>query len=112
MTPERFQQIEELYHAARNNRGVLDTADPALRSEVESLLAQNPSGEVIDHPAWEAAPSLIEPRPAGQSCGDDQELQRKIEALLAESVSQSKTPALTTAASSIISLGKHSGSSR
>jgi Tol biopolymer transport system component len=40
MTPERFQQIEELYHAARENRAALDGADPELRREVESLLAQ------------------------------------------------------------------------
>jgi serine/threonine protein kinase len=81
MTPERFQQIEELYHMARNDRGVLDTADPALRSEVESLLAQNPSKGAIDHPAWQGAPSLIEPRPAGVAPGV-QLGPYKIEALL------------------------------
>jgi Tol biopolymer transport system component len=51
MTPERFRQIEELYHAARENRGVLDGADPELRRDVESLLAQDSRGKVLDRPA-------------------------------------------------------------
>ena len=42
MTTERWQQIEKLYHAARENgREVLTGADPDLRSEVERLLAQD-----------------------------------------------------------------------
>jgi Tol biopolymer transport system component/predicted Ser/Thr protein kinase len=41
MTGERFQQIQELYHAAREDRAALDKADPELRREVESLLAQD-----------------------------------------------------------------------
>ena len=45
MTPERFQQIEELYHAAREataeeRAALLAQTDPELRREVESLLAQ------------------------------------------------------------------------
>jgi eukaryotic-like serine/threonine-protein kinase len=40
MPPERLRQIEELYHAARENRSVLDHVDPELRREIESLLAQ------------------------------------------------------------------------
>ena len=45
MTPERFRQIEELYHAAREGTAeeraaLLAQADPELRREVESLLAQ------------------------------------------------------------------------
>ena len=43
MTPERMEQIEELFHAACENRSALDNADPELRSEVESLLAQQAS---------------------------------------------------------------------
>jgi hypothetical protein len=36
MTPDRWQQIEELYHAARERgRGVLEGTDPDLRREVE-----------------------------------------------------------------------------
>jgi hypothetical protein len=41
MTPERFRQVEKLYHAAQEDRRVLDGADPELRREVESLLAQD-----------------------------------------------------------------------
>jgi Tol biopolymer transport system component/predicted Ser/Thr protein kinase len=37
---DRWQQIEELYHAAREDRAVLDKADPELQREVESLLAK------------------------------------------------------------------------
>ncbi len=39
MTPERWRQIEELYHAAQEQgRGVLATIDPDVRTEVERLL--------------------------------------------------------------------------
>ncbi len=41
MNPEHFRQVEELYHAAREDRAALDQADPELRREVESLLAQD-----------------------------------------------------------------------
>ena len=46
MTPERFRQIEELYHAAREGTAeeraaLLAEADPELRREVESLLSQS-----------------------------------------------------------------------
>ena len=42
MPPERWQQIDELYHAAREHgREVLAGADPELRSQVEALLAQD-----------------------------------------------------------------------
>jgi eukaryotic-like serine/threonine-protein kinase len=46
MPPERRQQIDELYHAARERgREVLAGADPELKREVEALLAQElPSG--------------------------------------------------------------------
>jgi len=59
MTPERLRQIEELYHAARE-RGpeerevLLAQAAPELRREVESLLAQDASGDkVLDRPTAE-----------------------------------------------------------
>ena len=44
MTPARFRQIEELYHAAREatadeRAALLVRADPELRHEVELLLA-------------------------------------------------------------------------
>ena len=51
MAPERFQQIEELYHAARERpaeerAALLAAADPEVRREVESLLAQRAGGEL------------------------------------------------------------------
>jgi tetratricopeptide (TPR) repeat protein len=56
MTPERFQQIEKLYHAAREKSGaeraaLLAETDPDLRREVESLLAQPDSARFLDRPA-------------------------------------------------------------
>jgi Tol biopolymer transport system component/predicted Ser/Thr protein kinase len=36
-----LRQVEGLYHAAREDRAALDQADPELRREVESLLAQD-----------------------------------------------------------------------
>jgi Tol biopolymer transport system component/tRNA A-37 threonylcarbamoyl transferase component Bud32 len=60
MTPERFRQIEELYHAARERTGaeraaVLAQVDPELRRQIESLLAQPDGGQFIDRPALENA---------------------------------------------------------
>src|SRR5579863_2764289 len=56
MTPERFRQIEALYHAvlARNGaerHALLDRADPEVRREVELMLAQG--GSLPDRPVWE-----------------------------------------------------------
>ena len=63
MTPERFRQIEELYHAARGGTAdqraaLLAQADPELRREVESLLAERPNGEFVDRPAIQNAQQL------------------------------------------------------
>jgi serine/threonine protein kinase/Tol biopolymer transport system component len=63
-TPERFQQIEELYHAARESNpeerlALLSQADPEVRREVESLLAQHSSGEFLERPAFQNAPQLL-----------------------------------------------------
>src|SRR5580704_1053140 len=65
MTPERFQQIKELYHAARERTAeeraaLLAQADPEVRREVESLLAQRTGGEFLGRPAIENAPQLLE----------------------------------------------------
>lgn len=65
MTPERFQQIEELYHAAceatAEQRAVLlEQTDPELRREIESLLTQRPGGEFLDRPAIQNAPQLLD----------------------------------------------------
>src|SRR4051812_45594009 len=52
MTPERWEQIEKLYHAARDQGpAVLEGTDPELRSEVEKLLAHDSTGQVLDRPA-------------------------------------------------------------
>ena len=65
MTPSRWKQIEELYHAALECEPceletLLARADPELRREVESLLAQ-PSGDGnLARPAWEGMESLLE----------------------------------------------------
>src|SRR5215468_2130116 len=63
MTPERFHQIEELYHAARERTGderaaLLADTDPELRREIEALLAQPAGGEFLDRPAIEDAAGL------------------------------------------------------
>ena len=64
MNPERFQQIEELFHAAQESSGeeraaLLAKADPELRREVESLLAQRSDGEFLERPAIQNAPQLL-----------------------------------------------------
>jgi eukaryotic-like serine/threonine-protein kinase len=63
MTPDRFRQIEELYHAACNGSAeerlaLLSQADPDLRREVESLLAGSPGSEFLDRPAIQYASQL------------------------------------------------------
>ena len=65
MTPERFRQIEELYHAAREGTAdaraaLLARADPDLRREVESLLIEPAGGEFLNRPAIRNAPHLLE----------------------------------------------------
>lgn len=74
MIPDRFQRIADLYHAVREctaeeGRAILERAEPGLRSEVESLLAQPAGGGFLEPPpalrvpAWVAdavAPMLAE----------------------------------------------------
>jgi serine/threonine protein kinase len=69
MTSERWRQVEALFNAAleqksdRRERFLAEACrgDKELRQEVESLLGQGGSNEgVLDRPAWEAVPSLIE----------------------------------------------------
>src|SRR5690348_3674623 len=65
MTPERFQQIEDLYHATREGTAeeraaLLAQADPELRCEVESLLIEPAGGDFLDRPAIRNAPHLLE----------------------------------------------------
>jgi len=58
MTPSRWQQVEELYHAAlecepSERAALLARADPELRREVESLLAQDSSKTgALNRPPW------------------------------------------------------------
>ena len=65
MTPERFQQIEELYHAAREKTAeqraaLLAHTDPELRRAIEALLVQPTGGGFLDRPAIQNAPELLE----------------------------------------------------
>src|SRR5712692_9925981 len=60
MNEERFRQIEELYHAAREcepeeREALLAQASAEVRGKVEALLAQDSGGKILDRPAWEAA---------------------------------------------------------
>jgi serine/threonine protein kinase len=69
MAPERWRQVESLYNAAlarapERRAAFLQEAcqgDPELYREVESLLSRDASGDgLLERPAWEAAPSLME----------------------------------------------------
>jgi eukaryotic-like serine/threonine-protein kinase len=65
MTPERFQQIEELFHAAcektpEERAALLAQTDPDLRDEIETLLAQRTAEEFQDRPAIHRARQLPE----------------------------------------------------
>ena len=56
MTPDRLQQIEDLYHSAREassgeRAALLERADPELRREVESLLARQNDRLILDRSA-------------------------------------------------------------
>ncbi len=44
---------------AKPARGTSSTAEPEVRREVESLLAQQSGGTPLDRPAWEGAPGLL-----------------------------------------------------
>jgi hypothetical protein len=67
MTPERWGQLEELYQAARalppsERTALLERADPELRAEVASILAQEDipgNGAFLSRPAWERRESLL-----------------------------------------------------
>jgi hypothetical protein len=69
MTPERWHQIETLYHAVLRRAPVERTVflnqncngDSDLRREVESLLVQHASRDgALDRPAFEGVQSLQE----------------------------------------------------
>ena len=73
MTPERWQKVKEIFHAALDRPPVEQSAfiaracngDDELRREVESLLASSErDGSFIDSPAYAAAATLITRQPA------------------------------------------------
>jgi eukaryotic-like serine/threonine-protein kinase len=73
MTPERWQKVKEIFHAALDKPAPERTAfiaqacggDEDLRKEVESLLTSSAKdGSFIDSPAYEAAATLITNQPA------------------------------------------------
>lgn len=68
MTPERWEQIKELFHSAlerapAQRAAFLDDAcagDEEVRKEVESLIASHEkTGSFIDAPAFEATAQLL-----------------------------------------------------
>src|SRR5437868_2492791 len=68
MTPEKWQQVKEIFNSALNYRpeerslfiSQACSGDEQLRSEVESLIASHEeSGSFIDKPAFEAAASML-----------------------------------------------------
>src|SRR5579872_6125522 len=66
MTPEQWRRIEELYHLAlERGPGALTGADPEVRREVETLLAQDAGGKILDLTAGELLADLPDPQPAG-----------------------------------------------
>jgi eukaryotic-like serine/threonine-protein kinase len=68
MTPERWRQVERLYHAALDRKPGERSAflakacngDENLRREVGSLLASEQSPHsLLEHPAWEGEPATV-----------------------------------------------------
>ena len=64
MSPERFRQIEELYHAAREanpeqRATLLARTDPEVRRELELLLSDSNCCEFLDRPAIQNASGLL-----------------------------------------------------
>ena len=65
MTPERWREIERLYHSAREGGlAVLSGTDPELRREVEKLLAQDATGRILDRPAGDLLAEMTFTEPA------------------------------------------------
>ncbi len=74
MTPGRWAQLDELYHAVRSlppsqRNALLERADPELRATVLSILAHEGASETedarqpeafLDRPAWEGRTSLLQ----------------------------------------------------
>ncbi len=65
MSPERFRQLEELYHAAREGTpeeraALLSRIDPEMGGELEMLLFNARRGDFLDRPALQNAPELLD----------------------------------------------------
>jgi hypothetical protein len=77
MNPERWRQVEDLYHSALERPATLRAdflaqacgGDQELQKTIEALLAQSVSqsnhssadhGGLLDRPAWENAPDLLD----------------------------------------------------
>jgi len=78
MTPERWQHIDSVFHAALERppeeraRFLKDACagDEAARSEIEALIiAHEQSGEFLDRPAYEGAPKTFIGQPLKQTPG-------------------------------------------
>ena len=78
MTPERWKQVSDLFHAALQRDPSERPAwlaaacggDDALRREVESLLAMHDSsGDFLETPAWGVAPELMLDDPSPNLAG-------------------------------------------
>ena len=81
MTPERWRQIEDLYHLARDRgAGVLADAEPELRRAVQELLAQNSGAMILDR----ALPDLNTDSTQTQLSAGSQLGPYKIETLLGQ----------------------------
>jgi eukaryotic-like serine/threonine-protein kinase len=78
MTPQRWRQIETLYHAALDRAPVERPAflneacngDSGLRRQIEELLGENSErGAILDKPPWHALPSSGAPLATGAQLG-------------------------------------------
>jgi serine/threonine-protein kinase len=98
MTPQRLEQIEEVYHSTRDRAPGERAAflaeacggDQKLRQEVEALLRQDKLGGVFERPALEVAVRLLKSEnvgrlAAGAQLGPYQSSPRSAEAAWAKS---------------------------
>src|ERR1035441_9437331 len=76
ITPERWKEVEELYHASVGQApeirdSLLEKTSSEVREIVQRLLSQEKTG-ILDRPAWEAETEVLTPSPAigpGSSLG-------------------------------------------
>src|SRR5260370_28950413 len=67
MNPERWQQIERIYHGAfeqniaQREKFLVEACgnDNELRQEIEMLLSKSSEDGKLDRTAWQAAPDLL-----------------------------------------------------